>query len=296
MKNYTNIATVTSFFALWLVSFFSANYQIIAGFVLILTFGILHGANDLELLDKIIIQKNNTSTFRVPIYYVLFILIGVVLFYLLPLLALITFILVSSYHFGEQQWQNLPNTIKSWLIHLYQFLSGIMILLLIFVFHKHQVQDIIFIITHYKIPLEFFSTLLIVFGVIFICLSTYFYAKAKLQRSEILMQFGRLIIFTIIFKSSSLIWGFAIYFVIWHSIPSTIDQIKFLHGSVSRGHFKMYCKKAGLNWFMSVISVGILYLFFREEQVFNAIFFSFLAAVTFPHALVITRMLQKKSS
>jgi hypothetical protein len=44
-----------------------------------------------------------------------------------------------------------------------------------------------------------------------------------------------LLLFTILFKSSSLIWGFAIYFVIWH-IPSIIDQIKFLNGSFSFPH------------------------------------------------------------
>jgi hypothetical protein len=51
-------------------------------------------------------------------------------------------------------------------------------------------------------------------------------------------------------KSSSLIWGFAIYFVIWHSIPSIIDQIKFLNGSFSFPHFITYCKNAGFYWLL----------------------------------------------
>jgi Brp/Blh family beta-carotene 15,15'-monooxygenase len=296
MNNYTNIATVCSFFALWLVSFFSENYQIIGGFILILTFGILHGSNDIELLAKITDGKNYNSKLKIPIYYVLFILVGVVLFYLLPLLALITFILVSSYHFGEQQWQNLPTSIKKWVIHLYQFLSGFIILLLIFVLHQNQVQEIIYLITNYKIPIAFFPALLITFGGAFLCLSLYFYWKAKLYRMEILRQFFHLLIFSIIFKTASLIWSFAIYFVIWHSIPSTIDQIKFLHGSVSKNNFIVYLKKAGLNWLISVISVVILYTYYREEQLFNAIFFSFLAAITFPHALVITNMFRNKKS
>ncbi len=294
MINYTNIATVASFFSLWLVSFLSDKYQIILGFFLILTFGILHGSNDLELLDKIIRQKSNIPTLRITIYYVLFILIGVALFYLLPQLALITFILVSSYHFGEQQWQNLPNKLNIRLINLYQFLSGLMNLLLIFNFNTHQVQQIIYIITHYKVALKFFPISLITFGISFVCLSAYFYWKAEVQRNDIITNIFRLIIFTIIFKCSSLIWGFAIYFVVWHSIPSTIDQIKFLHGTVSSRNFIMYCKKAGLNWAISVVSVVFLYAFYREEQLFNAIFFSFLAAITFPHAVIITRMFLEK--
>jgi Brp/Blh family beta-carotene 15,15'-monooxygenase len=294
MKNYTNIAVVVSFVALWIISFLSSKNQIIAGFILILTFGILHGSNDLELLDKMMVKKNIISTLRVTIYYVGFILLGAVLFYLLPLLSLITFIVVSSFHFGEQQWQNLPQILNRYLIYSYQFLSGFIILLLIFVFHTKQVQDIIFIITNHEIPLEFSQWSLVAFGSVFVCLSAYFYWKSKEQQTEILVHFFRLIILTIIFKSASLIWGFAIYFVIWHSIPSTLDQVIYLYDSISRKHFVLYFKKAGLNWLISVVSVVVLYLFFKEEQLFNAVFFSFLAAITFPHAVVIATMFREK--
>ena len=41
---YFNFAIVASFFCLWLDSLLSNDAQIIVGFILILTFGILHGA------------------------------------------------------------------------------------------------------------------------------------------------------------------------------------------------------------------------------------------------------------
>ncbi|TRX16064.1 Brp/Blh family beta-carotene 15,15'-dioxygenase [Flavobacterium franklandianum] len=294
MKNYTKFAIVASFFGLWMDSYFSTRLQIISGFVLILSFGILHGANDLQLIDKIDIVKHKNSTFRILIYYVIVVLMGILLFYLFPLLALVIFIVVSAYHFGEQQWQKLPNSLPIWSRILYQFLYGFTILFLLFVFHTNQVQNIIFNITNFKIPNQYFWELLKVTGIAFISLSCYLYWKILKIRKKLLLEFFHLVVFSIIFKSSSLIWGFAIYFVVWHSVPSIIDQIKFLNGSVSKKHFLSYCKAAAVYWFVSILGIALIYFFLKEEQLFNAVFFSFLAAITFPHALVITRMLHRK--
>ncbi|TRX23516.1 hypothetical protein FNW25_12690 [Flavobacterium franklandianum] len=294
MKNYTKFAIVASFFGLWMDSYFSTRLQIISGFVLILSFGILHGANDLQLIDKIDIVKHKNSTFRILIYYVIVVLMGILLFYLFPLLALVIFIVVSAYHFGEQQWQKLPNSLPIWSRILNQFLYGFTILFLLFVFHTNQVQNIIFNITNFKIPNQYFWELLKVTGIAFISLSCYLYWKILKIRKKLLLEFFHLVVFSIIFKSSSLIWGFAIYFVVWHSVPSIIDQIKFLNGSVSKKHFLSYCKAAAVYWFVSILGIALIYFFLKEEQLFNAVFFSFLAAITFPHALVITRMFHRK--
>ncbi|WP_310555632.1 Brp/Blh family beta-carotene 15,15'-dioxygenase, partial [Flavobacterium sp.] len=106
----------------------------------------------------------------------------------------------------------------------------------------------------------------------------------------ILLEVFYLLVFTIIFLSSSLIWGFAIYFIIWHSIPSMIDQIKYLYIDVTFSNFKLYFKSAFFYWIASLFGIAILYYIFKDEKIFNALFFSFLAAITFPHVLVILKM------
>jgi hypothetical protein len=83
---------------------------------------------------------------------------------------------------------------------------------------------------------------------------------------------------------------------LWHSIPSIIDQIKFLNGSFSSTYFVAYCRAAGVYWLISIVGIALIYFIFREEQLFNALFFSFLAAITFPHAVVITRMFGTKQT
>jgi len=295
MNKYSNTAIIVSFLGLWIDSFFNHKSQIFVGFLLIFTFGILHGANDLQLIDKIdVLKDKKKSTLRILIYYIMFVLIGILSFYIFPLVALLLFIIVSAYHFGEQQWQKLPNDLPIFTLILYRFLYGFVILFLLFVFHTIQVQNIISTITTFEIPVGYFWEALKASGIAFIFISCFLYWKILKIRKKLLLEFFHLIVFAIIFKSSSLIWGFAIYFVVWHSIPSIIDQIKFLNGSVSKKHFLSYCKAAGVYWFVSILGITFIYLFFKDEQLFNAVFFSFLAAITFPHVLVITKMFRKK--
>jgi Brp/Blh family beta-carotene 15,15'-monooxygenase len=256
----------------------------------------LHGANDLLLIKNINPEERSTSPFKTLGSYTLVVLTGVLLFYTIPTVALLLFVIVSSYHFGEQQWQNLQFDFPKWILILFQFFYGFFILLLLFTFHTYQVQNIILKITKVSIPISYIPQLLQLSGIAFVGLSIYFYWKLKKIRKKILLEFFYLLLFTVIFKSSSLIWGFAIYFIIWHSVPSIIDQIKFLNGSYSLKYFITYCRTAVIYWLISIIGIALLYIIFKEEQLFNALFFSFLAAITFPHALVITRMFRRKKN
>ena len=294
MKNYPKIALVASFFGLWMDSYFSHQIQIILGFLLIFSFGILHGANDLLLIKNIDDKNKAKSPIKILIYYIFVVLTGVILFYIIPQFALLLFIVVSSYHFGEQQWQNLKQDFPKIIVLTFQFLYGFIILLLLFNFHTAQVQNIIFKITSVTIPIQYFSLTLQFAIPVFITISAYIFLMEDKWKKKIFLELFFMLLFVVLFKSSSLIWGFALYFVLWHSIPSIIDQITYLNGSFSIKYFYEYCKAAGIYWFISIAGIAMIYILFREEQLFNALFFSFLAAITFPHALVIMRMFKGK--
>jgi Brp/Blh family beta-carotene 15,15'-monooxygenase len=102
-----------------------------------------------------------------------------------------------------------------------------------------------------------------------------------------------LVVFAILFKMGSLIWGFALYFIFWHSNPSLHDQIKFLYGKYSFNNFMLYFKSAFIYWIISLVGIFVLYGIFKNETIFDALFFSFLAAITFPHTFVILKMFKK---
>ena len=160
MSKYSNFAIISSFFCLWLCSYFSDKYQLILGFFLIFTFGILHGANDLVLIKKLNNSKSLISFNKILFYYIVIVLVGIIGFYLFPLLSLIIFIIVSGYHFGEQQWQNLKTINNKILVTFFQTIYGILVLFLLFNFHKSEVIKIIHEITNFNINSEIIEILL----------------------------------------------------------------------------------------------------------------------------------------
>ena len=295
MTRNTNLSILASFLGLWLTTFFDSKLQIFIGFLLIFSFGILHGANDLVVLKKINVLKRPVSFAKLISSYIIVVLISALLFIIIPWLALLLFIVISGYHFGEQHWQELEFDGRNWIKVLFQFIYGIFILLLLFVFHKKEVEQIITSIIHANIEFIEISYLLTVFGLLLSMFFVYFnFRSIKFQKNTI-EELIYLLVFTILFKMGSLIWGFALYFIFWHSIPSLHDQIKFLYGKYSFINFKLYFKSAFVYWIISLFGIITLYLFFKDETIFNALFFSFLAAITFPHAWVILKMFNKKA-
>jgi len=294
LKN-PNLSILASFFGLWATSFLEQKFQIILGFIFIFSFGILHGANDLVVFKKINVSNRPISFLKLITSYIVVVLISAFLFVIIPWLALLLFILVSGYHFGEQHWQELEeNTIK-WIKPLYYFNYGIFILLLLFVFHIEEVEQIIFSITNINITFINFLFLLEIFGFTLSLFFIYYYYKSIQFQKKIIEELLYLIVFTILFKVGSLIWGFALYFILWHSIPSLNNQIRFLYGNYSFDNFKLYFKSAYIYWLISLLGIVVLYLVFRDVKIFDALFFSFLAAITFPHAWVILKMFKNKA-
>jgi len=296
MSKITNFSIVASFLGLWINSFFGESVQIFIGFVLIFSFGILHGANDLLLIDKTQSKISTNSFYKILLYYVLVVGSGVLLFYFLPALALLLFILVSGYHFGEQHWQSdfVDNHKK--LTLLFQLSYGLLILSMLFIFHVAEVQKIISEISRTAIPSESIVIFFYISLGSFLLISLFKYFKTEEFKKRIVQELLFLFVFAIIFKTSSLIWGFAIYFILWHSIPSMFDQITFLYGSVSFENFKKYFKSAFFYWIVSLIGILLLFFIFREDYFFDALFFSFLAAITFPHVWVIINMFKTKKT
>jgi Brp/Blh family beta-carotene 15,15'-monooxygenase len=296
MKNYYKIATILSFFGLWLTSFFSIENQIFTGFTLILTFGILHGGNDIMIAKNILLQKRDYSFIQILSFYIAIICFCSFLFYLIPAVILFLFIFVSGYHFGEQQLRFLDKKKNKIIIEVVQLLHGLLILFFLFEFHCKQVRDIIFDITSVEITPNYITYSLYGMLTLFSIGCIYLYLNFKHLIRILFKELFFLLVFVIIFKVSSLIWGFTIYFILWHSLPSIFDQITYLYGDYSKLNFIKYIKAAALYWFVSLFGLAVFYFFLNDIKHFNALFFVFLAAITFPHVVVIFAMVKKYNS
>lgn len=287
-----SVILVGTFFCLWLAVIFEDTFENYIAYLFILSFGILHGANDLTLIQKEkTTQPKSKSYLTILVLYIAFVLGSVLVFYVLPSLALLVFILFSGYHFGEQHLVGKTDSSSIATSFLY-FNYGIFILFLLFFINHAMTASIIETMIGFVIPKLVFKIVLALSGISTICLALFLVLRKKIKINPIKELFF-LGVFFVVFKTASLLLGFAIYFILWHSIPSLYDQIFYLQGHISKDSFKSFLKDSFPYWLISVMGLLVLLFVFRDDlETSLAFFFSFLAAITFPHVLVIKRLNQ----
>lgn len=294
MSKNVNIKILSSFVGLWLTSLLTGEIEVLLGFFLIFTFGILHGSNDILLIAKVKGEASKFSFPKILTVYIITVLLAVALFIYTPILGLILFIIFSAFHFGEQHWMNQNIEAADIIKKIYFFIYGGFILMLLFVFNKKEVIEIVKAIADYNLDETIITYTFSFVALCFALFTLILTAKSKIFKHNILLELFYLLLFCIIFKVSTLIWGFTIYFIFWHSLPSLNDQIHFIYGECNNKNIIRYCKNAVIYWAISLLGIATVYYVFNNENIFYAVFFSFIAAVTFPHSIVITKMFKQK--
>ena len=92
-----------SLFSLFVSNHLNSEYFYFACYGLILSFGIIHGANDILILlkDK---KKTDQIILKSTMKYLFIVLLISFIFFNFSEVSLFFFVLFSAYHFGEQQW------------------------------------------------------------------------------------------------------------------------------------------------------------------------------------------------
>jgi Brp/Blh family beta-carotene 15,15'-monooxygenase len=281
MSNTQKISILLTILVLFVSFFFNTRTDTITAFALILTVGILHGANDIQIIRKV--KSEQIPFFGVLGSYIAIVLAVGFVFFILPQLALIMFILMSAYHFGEQHFHRL--NLGTAYRYLFFTAYGLTILFMLLSAHAELSASVIIEITGIVIPEHYFSVVLIFSSTITFLIGLLLTIKGRLKHwyKELLF----LAAFYFVFQESSLIMGFALYFVLWHALPSLFDQIQFLSGVMNKASLWSYIKSSLLYWSMSLLGLFLFVFFLRENnQLFLTLFFTFLAAITFPHVLV----------
>lgn len=263
------------------------KYQNLLGGLLILSLGILHGANDIQIITKKNIHNNKGIT---TLYYLGIVLIGGLAFFLFPTLALLCFVLFSAYHFGEQHWEFRLK--KSYLSLLFYFVYGACIFSVLFFFHRAEVQQVVEAITSYRLPSDWFYWALTGSTTLFIILLIGLSENRKYFLFECLL----LLAFALFFSYTSLILAFGFYFVVWHSFPSLKSQFEFLYRSTNKvQQILSYIEESIIYWVAAIMGLAGVYLWIDfSADYFLPLFFTFLAAITFPHVLVMHWMFRDK--
>ena len=264
-------------------------YQDILGFILILSIGIIHGANDLLIIKKYTRKSSLKSQISYFLYYLGLVFLGFVFFYLFPSIALISFVLVSIYHFGEQHWEvkvsnaNIINVKRIYPI----ILHGLIFFVIVFMNNINIVNDVLLDFNTISLNYIYLRIFLIVLSLIYMLLLLSSNSMRRYFTDELVF----FILLFILTLNSSLIFGFSIYFIFFHSVLSIKDQVKYIYGDDNLGFIKKYLISALPYFILSMLFLIGFYLLidFKSLDILP-IMFTFLAAITFPHVIVIEKM------
>ena len=292
ISNMTNIMVVLTFFFLWVTVFFGEQVEQTLALLSIFSFGILHGANDIDILRRTRPGVQTGSWNRKILFsYIGFVIVIAGLFYAVPLMAFLFFILFSAYHFGEQHWYRKasPGIARSVLFISY----GLVVLCLLFAAHGPEVSGVIQDITGIA-PETSWYAILGWTGFAGFCIALPLNLSPRQLLRSVPLELFLLCVFWVVFQAASLIWAFAIYFILWHAIPSLADQVSMLYGNLSPKAGWKYLKSSAVYWVASLASLAVAFFYFRDSDMgFLPLFFSFLAAITFPHVLVMSGLYRR---
>lgn len=284
-KNFNIIITV---FVIWISLYTNAQIELLASGVFVLSLGLMHGANDINLLQELLIKNKTHKWQLITIYVGLGLLVFIFAFYW-RVIGLIFFMLFSSYHFGEQHLHNRlsGSKFKTWDYTLY----GMVIFSMLFSTHQSDAQYLIVHMTGWdisNIPLNKISIALV--AALFIS----WILQLKFFKKELFEELFYLLMFYVVFYNTELALSFGLYFVVWHALPSIKDQILIDGQTLGYQSAWRYFKQSYRYWLVSVF--GIFLMAQGYEYLGTAllpILFAALVAITFPHILLITSLFKK---
>ena len=263
--------------------FLNTENQSIVSFILIFTFGLIHGANDIQLIQKKTLNYSVNFFINSILLYVSIVILGILIFFYVPDFGLIFFVLFSSFHFGEQHLGSYQIDSKNIFVKIILYTSyGSIILGLLFSLQWLDSHVIIYEISELFISKKAIELYFYFAFTTFFVISLYYKNLRKFLWIEIIL----IIFLGFFFSRASLLLSFSVYFVFWHSIPSIVDQLNFLYDKDNSRKVK-YLLSSLPYWIMSLLGLfGFYFYFHAKPETFLPLFFSFLAAITFPHTIV----------
>lgn len=281
----------------WLIS-----SSLLIALVLIVTIGIPHGANDHLLFFNLIKNNINNKSSRGTLFfstYIGLILVYVLGWYYFPTFSLVLFILISIYHFGQSNLYISP--IKSRIIKLASiFLSGSFVLLTPILAHIETALPVIHTLSKnpglLTISNDLGDKLAISLGISMVILwTTMIFSKQINYKDGFLEMFNVFILFGLFYFSP--LWiGFALYFSLWHAIPSVEDQINFFKTTRATYNLRKYVLEILPFSLVAISTLFIAYKFSGNYISVNqgiALLFSFIAVITLPHMIMMDLLYQQ---
>jgi Brp/Blh family beta-carotene 15,15'-monooxygenase len=265
------------------------QYPLLVGLVLLI--GLPHGATDFLLFRRLYGPKlSRKQVFRFFLFYMIAVLGYMAVWLLFPTIALVSFLLISAYHFGQSNWQSLPLSagFKSGLnVAFGAFTIGGAVL-----WHWKEGYPIVrqmigdFPVWSETIMANIQWLILLLNVVILFGLRL----TGQIDRPLLLSEVLKLAALSVMFYFTPLLVGFTLYFTLWHSLSSLLDQLSFFRHQWPDFTIINYYYQAAPYTFLAII--GLLGLAFGQSILFPeasllSLFLILIACVTLPHIILV---------
>ena len=256
------------------------EYISIICFFLISTIGVSHGALDHEKGKKIIKLFKSKKIELFYLAYVSLSLIIILLWSIAPIITLIIFLIVASYHFGKED--SVFGKIKyNHFSNILFFFKGSIIVLAPLYFSQEETFEI------FKILNVNIKTINQDFLLALILLSLF--SNFLLKKNILIHSIDTLSIIIINWAFSPLV-AFTIYFCFLHSIRHSFSLIYEINKKNFKKGSNLFIKKAlpltMLTGLIFLISLYVLNNYFLLNSAILKVIFIGLASLTFPHILL----------
>ena len=298
-KNFNDPRDVNSFatnyFALFCFSLFwwgETLNNFLSGplcFLLIISFGISHGALDNEKGKKLLRKFKIKNILLFYLSYIFVSLIILLFWFYFPTLTLSLFLIVAAYHFGKED-SEIMGPKKNVFLKVIYFLKGSVVILAP-LFFKYNETSNLFDILNFNLELLSYlneNNLIKIFFYISLISNLYFLIENIDENYDFIIL--DLFSINLLFYLLSPLAAFSLYFCFIHSLRHTVSLCNNLDKkSLSKG-FKRFLKKAlPLTIITAVIFIIVVFILIKyntlDFALLNVIFIG-LASLTFPHILL----------
>lgn len=262
--------------------------------VLLIGFGVPHGASDYIIYRQTAELKEGTkSQLKFSLYYAIAIGLYGTIWWLSPLIAFSIFIFISAYHFGQSNWHFI--LFKSEARKVYTFLLwGMAVIGLPVLWHHQEAALIIYEITGHNLDLSVLSAPSI-FGLIMFNLVNIveLFEQGLIDRHKLYRELSNFILLIALFATTPLLVGFGIYFMVWHSLGSSLDQVRAFQQQDEQYNIRKYLYHIIPLTVIAFMGLGAFYYFLGDQmnQGINlGAFFLFIAIITVPHSILMDKL------
>ena len=281
-------------FLFYSTEFSAVSYNFVC-FGLILLVGIPHGAADHRISSTIYNQKN---TVRFIIKYILIASGYAVWWIFMPGKALAFFILLSTYHFGQEFLEDMGlKKIRPWAIILW---GSTLLIAPVFIAYP-EIKSNLEMITNSDLP-EINKVILISFvSFIFICAFFHLIHLSKngqIKRKRVIEQTFKVLIFFISFSVLPFIIAFTLYFILFHALNAFRHQFNWLKGNIHGYTIKRFLKDLLLFSSLSIFGILTLIYFIQPESSSEMLsyFFVIISIITLPHSILFDQFYKNRNA